>query len=87
MTAGALAKWSGAGTGHLDGWLRLALSERTRVEGRCLRRPDVDAIVESQVDVVDVGDPLVDGGREFEIRLDARQELILADVDHGRVAR
>jgi hypothetical protein len=26
------------------------------------------------------------GGREFEIRLDARQELILADVDHGRVS-
>ena len=42
-------------------------------------RPHVDAIVEPQVHVVDVGDALAQRRRELEVRLQPRQELVLAE--------
>src|SRR5262249_26081348 len=50
------------------------------------RRPHVDAVVEPQVDVVDLGDPLAERRRQIQVRLQALQELVLAEQDHRRVA-
>ena len=44
-------------------------------------RPHVNAIVEPQVHVVDVGDALAQRRRQLEIRLQPRQELVLAELD------
>ena len=49
-------------------------------------RPDVDPIVEPQIDVVDVGDALAQRLGELEVRLQPRQEPVLADVDHRGIA-
>src|SRR5579864_5763410 len=54
--------------------------------GRHARRPHVDAIVEPQIDVVDVCDPLPQRRREIQIRLEPREELVVPEVDDRRIA-
>src|SRR5262245_22458376 len=51
-----------------------------------VRGPDVNPILEPQIDVVDRFDTLAQRRRQLEVRLQARQELVLAELNHHRVA-
>ena len=46
-------------------------------------RPHVHAVVEPQVDVVDVGHALAERFRQLQVRLQPLQELVFAQPDHG----